>query len=211
MSIHDITLGILSLAVILIGLSQILHLRNSHKTYKSLYDHIDKLHYEILKQKLNIKNYKRYKALDDVGVKRAEQYTNWFEDVNPCGREEEWKKQRETYGIDERSTWNWSDDFMDYMYIHLEMFNRVNCVAFDSEYETIEFEGKKITIQQAMDEILDWMKNVYYPDKLDSVDIDTYPMTEEGRKEWQEAIKKFSDEKHRIILLFAEIIEHLNW
>ena len=211
MSIHDITLGILSLAVILIGLSQILHLRNSHKTYKSLYDHIDKLHYEILKQKMNIKNYKRYKALDDVGVKRAEQYTNWFEDVNPCGREEEWKKQRETYGIDERSTWNWSDDFMDYMYIHLEMFNRVNCVAFDSEYETIEFEGKKITIQQAMDEILDWMKNVYYPDKLDSVDIDTYPMTEEGRKEWQEAIKKFSDEKHRIILLFAEIIEHLNW
>ena len=211
MSIHDITLGILSLAVILIGLSQILHLRNSHKTYKSLYDHIDKLHYEILKQKMNIKNYKRYKALDDVGVKRAEQYTNWFEDVNPCGREEEWKKQRETYGIDERSTWNWSDDFMDYMYIHLEMFNRVNCVAFDSEHETIEFEGKKITIQQAMDEILDWMKNVYYPDKLDSVDIDTYPMTEEGRKEWQEAIKKFSDEKHRIILLFAEIIEHLNW
>lgn len=211
MSIHDITLGILSLAVILIGLSQILHLRNSHKTYKNLYDHIDKLHYEILKQKMNIKNYKRYKALDDVGVKRAEQYTNWFEDVNPCGREEEWKKQRETYGIDERSTWNWSDDFMDYMYIHLEMFNRVNCVAFDSEYETIEFEGEKITIQQAMDEILDWMKNVYYPDKLDSVDIDTYPMTEEGRKEWQEAIKKFSDEKHRIILLFAEIIEHLNW
>ena len=160
---------------------------------------------------MNIKNYKRYKALDDVGVKRAEQYTNWFEDVNSCGREEEWKKQRETYGIDERSTWNWSDDFMDYMYIHLEMFNRVNCVAFDSEHETIEFEGKKITIQQAMDEILDWMKNVYYPDKLDSVDIDTYPMTEEGRKEWQEAIKKFSDEKHRIILLFAEIIEHLNW
>ena len=211
MSIHDITLGILSLAVILIGLSQILHLRNSHKTYKNLYDHIDKLHYEILKQKMNIKNYKRYKALDDVEVKRAEQYTNWFEDVNPCGREEEWKKQRETYGIDERSTWNWSDDFMDYMYIHLEMFNRVNCVAFDSEYETIEFEGKKITIQQAMDEILDWMKNVYYPDKLDSVNIDTYPMTEEGRKEWQEAIKKFSDEKHRIILLFAEIIEHLNW
>ena len=211
MSIHGITLGMLSLAVILIGLSQILHLRNSHKTYKNLYDHIDKLHYEILKQKMNIKNYKRYKALDDVGVKRAEQYTNWFEDVNPCGREEEWKKQRETYGIDERSTWNWSDDFMDYMYIHLEMFNRVNCVAFDSEHETIEFEGKKITIQQAMDEILGWMKNVYYPDKLDSVDIDTYPMTEEGRKEWQEAIKKFSDEKHRIILLFAEIIEHLNW
>ena len=211
MSIHDITLGILSLAVILIGLSQILHLRSSHKTHKNLYDHIDKLHYEILKQKINIKNYKRYKALDDVGVKRTEQYTNWFEDVNPCGREEEWKKQRETYGIDERSTWNWSDDFMDYMYIHLEMFNRVNCVAFDSEHETIEFEGKKITIQQAMDEILDWMKNVYYPDKLDSVNIDTYPMTEEGRKEWQEAIKKFSDEKHRIILLFAEIIEHLNW
>ena len=86
MSIHDITLGILSLAVILIGLSQILHLRNSHKTYKSLYDHIDKLHYEILKQKMSIKNYKRYKALDDVGVKRTEQYTNWFEDVNPCGR-----------------------------------------------------------------------------------------------------------------------------
>ena len=62
MSIHDITLGILSLAVIFIGLSQILHLRNSHKTHKSLYDHIDKLHYEILKKKKNIKNNKRNKA-----------------------------------------------------------------------------------------------------------------------------------------------------
>ena len=61
MSIHGITLGMLSLAVILIGLSQILHLRSSHKTHKNLYDHIDKLHYEILKQKMNIKNYKRYK------------------------------------------------------------------------------------------------------------------------------------------------------
>ena len=71
MSIHSITLGILSLAVILIGLSQILYLRNSHKTYKSLYDHIDKLHYEILKQKMNIKNYKRYKSLDHARVKKT--------------------------------------------------------------------------------------------------------------------------------------------
>ena len=55
---------------------------------------------------------------------------------------------------------------------------------------------------EVMDVLLD------FAEKLRKI---IWSMTEEGRKEWQEAIKKFLDEKHRIILLFAEIIEHLNW
>ena len=80
MSIHGITLGTLSLAVIFIGLSQIIHLRSSHRTHKNLYDHIDKLHYEILKQKMNIKNYKRYKALDELHEESVKQKINMKKD-----------------------------------------------------------------------------------------------------------------------------------
>ena len=90
----------------------------------------------------------RYKALEDLGVKPEDCYTNWMADGEKEDRRyNDWLKEKEEYGIDERYTWNWSDDFMDYMYIHLEMFNRVNIVAFDREY--IEFEGQTLIFSLA--------------------------------------------------------------
>ena len=136
----------------------------------------------------------RYKALEDLGVKPEDCYTNWMIDG-----------EKEEYGIDERYTWNWSDDFMDYMYIHLEMFNRVNIVAFDKEF--VEFDGQTVSVQQAMDTILEWFRTRYYPKKLDTIDFENY----EDKDNWQEDLKTWCNEKHKIIQLFAEIIEHLNW
>ena len=118
----------------------------------------------------------RYKALEDLGVKPEDRYT-----------------------------WNWSDDFMDYMYIHLEMFNRVNIVAFDKEF--VEFDGQTVSVQQAMDTILEWFRTRYYPKKLDTIDFENY----EDKDKWQEDLKTWCNETHKIIQLFAEIIEHLNW
>lgn len=148
----------------------------------------------------------RYKSLEDLGVKPEDCYTNWMIDgEKEDKRYNDWLKEKEEYGIDERYTWNWSDDFMDYMYIHLEMFNRVNIVAFDKEF--VEFDGQTVSVQQAMDTILEWFRTRYYPKKLDTIDFENY----EDKDKWQEDLKTWCNEKHKIIQLFAEIIEHLNW
>ena len=148
----------------------------------------------------------RYKALEDLGVKPEDCYTNWIAD----GEKEDKRyndrlKEKEEYGLDERYTWNWSDDFMDYVYIHLEMFNRVNIVAFDREF--IEFDGQTMSVQQAMDIILEWFRTEYYPKKLDTIDFEDYT----DKDKWQKDLRTWCNEKHKIIQLFAEIIEHLNW
>lgn len=155
----------------------------------------------------------KYKSLEDLGVKREDCYTNWMDDVNPCGREDSWKEQRETYGIDERETWNWSDDYMDYVYIHLEMFNRVNIVDFENAYEVVEVEGQIRTIQSVIDEILNWFKTEYYPDKYDRFESDKYNnlKTDEDRNKLKNDLDKFYNEQDRILMLFSKIISHLNW
>lgn len=148
----------------------------------------------------------RYKALEDLGVKPEDCYTNWMVDgEKEDKRYNDWLKEKEEYGLDERYTWNWSDDFMDYVYIHLEMFNRVNMVAFDREF--IEFDGQTMSVQQAMDIILEWFRTEYYPKKLDTIDFEDYT----DKDKWQKDLRTWCNEKHKIIQLFAEIIEHLNW
>ena len=148
----------------------------------------------------------RYKALEDLGVKPEDCYTNWMVDGEKEDKHyNDWLKEKEEYGIDERYTWNWSDDFMDYMYIHLEMFNRVNIVAFDREF--IEFDGQTMSVQQAIDIILEWFRTRYYPKKLDTIDFEDYT----DKDKWQKDLRTWCNEKHKIIQLFAEIIEHLNW
>lgn len=148
----------------------------------------------------------RYKALEDLGVKPEDCYTNWMVDgEKEDKRYNDWLKEKEEYGLDERHTWNWSDDFMDYVYIHLEMFNRVNMVAFDREF--IEFDGQTMSVQQAIDIILEWFRTEYYPKKLDTIDFEDYT----DKDKWQKDLRTWCNEKHKIIQLFAEIIEHLNW
>ena len=148
----------------------------------------------------------KYKALEDLGVKREDCYQNWMEDEEKeDARYNEWMKQREEYGIDERDTWNWSEDFLDYIYIHLEMFNRVNIVDFEKEY--VIFEGTEYTVQHCIDTILNWFQTRYYPKKEDTIDISSY----DNKDMWYESLKVWCNEKHRIIMLFATIIEHLNW
>ena len=148
----------------------------------------------------------RYKALEDLGVKPEDCYTNWMVDgEKEDKRYNDWLKEKEEYGLDERYTWNWSDDFMDYVYIHLEMFNRVNMVAFDREF--IEFDGQTMSVQQAMDIILEWFRTEYYPKKLDTIDFEDYT----DKDKWKKDLRTWCNEKHKIIQRFAEIIEHLNW
>lgn len=148
----------------------------------------------------------RYRQLEELGVKREDCYQNWMEDgEKEDPRYEEWLKTKEEYGIDPRSTWNWSDEFMDYMYIHLEMFNRINIVDFEAE--TVIFDGTPCSVQSAIDTILKWMQEKYYPSREDKLMLSDY----ENYDEFKKVAQEYLDEKHRILLLFATIIDHLNW
>lgn len=153
----------------------------------------------------------KYKSLEDLGVERKDCYTNWMEEgAKEDSRYSKWLSQREEFGIDERSTWNWSDDYMDYMYIHLSMFNDVNLVDFNKEY--IVFNEQAMTVQEAIDIIIKWFKTRYYPKKSEAIDINDYDInTDEGKKAYFDDLSKWCNERHEIIRLFAEIIERLNW
>lgn len=71
-------------------------------------------------------------------------------------RQEQWKKEREEYGFDERETWNLDYMFDLWFYEHLKMYDEVNCV--NTNYYTFEYEGEKLTQQECIDYILDTLK-----------------------------------------------------
>lgn len=149
---------------------------------------------------------RRYKYLDDLGVKREDQMDNWISQTRFDKRSRKWRKQRRTYGIDERSTWNWDKEYMDYIYIHLKMFYKVNMVDFNREYVT--FEGKKISVQKAMNVILRWFETDYYPDYEE--DLYTILRTEDFER-YKEEVELFNKNMQKMLHLFAEIIPHLSW
>lgn len=147
---------------------------------------------------------KNYKYLDDLGVEKKDQYQNWFATTNRDRRQAEWKEQRKIYGIDERSTWNWNSEFMDYCYIHLKMYNEVNNVKL--EYHKLEYDGKMYNVQEAIDEILEWFEKEYYPDRGERI-WDGHPTQEEVIAR----TKEFDDKLHRELHLLVEIMPYLWW
>ena len=149
-----------------------------------------------------------YKALQDLGVSKKNCFTNWIlldnHDIS-FRKRLKYKKLKNKYGIDDRETWNWGDEYIDYIYIHLKRFNEINNVDFEAE--EITFEDETMSVQEAIDEILYWLEHFYYPNKDDTIDINKY----KDYTKYNEDIYKWLKQKHRIIQLFAEIIEHLTW
>lgn len=146
---------------------------------------------------------KNYKYLTDLGVKPDEQYLNWLDDLKNDSRSEKWKKQREIYGIDERETWSWSSDYMDYCYIHLKMFNEVNCVNLN--YHTIVFGGKEYTVQETIDQILCWFEYTYYPERDYIFD------SSRSNEENVAAMKTYEKGLEDTLMLLAKIMPYLWW
>lgn len=148
----------------------------------------------------------KYKQLEDLGVDRQDCYQNWMDDVSEDDKRLKlWKKQKEEYGIDERETWNWSDEFLDYIYIHLEMLNRLTMVDYSKE--DIEFNGEKLTVQDAIDILLKYFETEYYPDKYDKFKLEEY---EDDNLYWND-LKDWCDKRQLMVELFARISMHLNW
>ena len=155
------------------------------------------------------KEMKHYKYLDDLNVPVEEQYMNWMQTVLPCGRSKAWKEQREIYGFDDRETWNWNSDYMDYVYLHLKRYNEVNIV--DLEFHHVKHNGVEYSIQEAIDKILYWYEHTFYPNKELKYEDFYKENNEESYKTFAEAVTKWNDELEDMLILFARIIGFLWW
>lgn len=93
----------------------------------------------------------RNKYLDDLGLKREQYATNFVGDDDP--RTEKWKEERDTYGFDQRETWNLDHQFAEWLYSRLKMYDEVNCV--DTSYYTFTIGDETLTQQECMDRIMD--------------------------------------------------------
>lgn len=145
-----------------------------------------------------------YKYLDDLGVPIEDQYQNWFEDLKDDERSLQWKEQREIYGIDSRATWNWNQEYMDYCYIHIKFFDQVNCV--DMDYHKIVFDGEELSVQEAIDAILEWFEKVYYPYRGEDI-FKTYLSSEENSAN----LREYGNSYERVLILIARIMPYMWW
>lgn len=145
-----------------------------------------------------------YKYLDDLGVPIGDQYQNWFEDLKDDDRSPQWEEQRKLYGIDERATWNWNQEYMDYCYIHLKLYDQVNRVDLDAHQ--IVFDGEELTVQEAMDAILEWFEKVYYPNRGEDIFKPNLSSEENSAN-----LREFGEGYSRVLTLLAKIMPYMWW
>lgn len=100
------------------------------------------------------------KYLDDIGV--AERPDTWNKDD---GRQQQWAKERELYGFDERETWALNYSFYLWLYERLKRFVEVCCI--DLNYHKFEYNGTKYTQRQMIDMMLERLEFSFKPEYND--------------------------------------------
>lgn len=121
---------------------------------------IRKLKYETRYLGKDIKNFinklllipttKRNLFMERLGLKRHQYGTNFCYGIDK--RRKQWRRERQLFGFDNRETWNLNHLFIEWLYSHLIMFNKVNII--DTSYYKFEWQGKEITHQEAIDLIV---------------------------------------------------------
>lgn len=102
----------------------------------------------------------RCKYLDDLGLEIEKYGTNFIDDNDK--RKDNWEKQRETYGFDERETWNLNEIFIQWIYTRVMMYKEVSYVELN--YHKIKYKDKEITQGEAIDKLLELAKEILQND-----------------------------------------------
>lgn len=92
------------------------------------------------------------KYIDNLGIKYTETPQGWNADIGD-NRLPRWEKERETYGFDERETWDIDYSFYLWLYERLMMYNEVNCI--NTEFHKFDFEDEVLTQQQCIDRMIE--------------------------------------------------------
>ncbi len=116
------------------------------------------------------------KFLDDIGV--VDRPDTW--NVNDK-RQEKWKKERDTYGFDERETWSLDYSFRLWLYERLKRYVEVACI--DLNYHRFEYNGAEYTQGQLIDMMLDRLQFSFRKEYND-LDKEQYEYVSEVEKIW---------------------------
>lgn len=104
---------------------------------------------------------KNRKYLEDIN------YQDWRKDMKKDKRNKKWKKERKKYGFDSRETWNLDSTMAELLYERLKMFNEVNII--DTSCHTVEVDDVKMSMQEAIDELLKALKARLTEDSLEVI------------------------------------------
>lgn len=77
----------------------------------------------------------------------------YYEEEGDNERIKKWKRERDIYGFDSRETWDLDFTMVLNLYERLKMYNEVNIVDTNSHFNQFEYQGKTLTVQDA----IDWM------------------------------------------------------
>lgn len=116
------------------------------------------------------------KYLDDIGVK--DRPDTWNEDDK---RQEKWEKERETYGFDERETWDLDLTFHLWLYERLKMYVDVSFVNL--EYHKFKYNGEEYTKKQLIDMMLERLE-FSFKEGYNDLDEKQYAYVSEIEKIW---------------------------
>ena len=118
------------------------------------------------------------KFLDDLGV------TKRPETMLPADkRQAQWQQERDTYGFDERETWNLQYSFYLWLYERLKMYLLTAGVNIDLSHHIFEYEGASYTQQQMIDMMIERLE-FYCSDKYQSYDKEQQKYVGEIEKIW---------------------------
>ena len=93
------------------------------------------------------------KFLDDIGY--VDELEGLEKDPAYADR---FMEQQEVYGFDARDTWNLDVTMVKFLYERLKLYDMVNIV--DTSFAAIEHHGKDLTMQQALDLMLELAEEV---------------------------------------------------
>lgn len=129
---------------------------------------------------------KKCKYLDDLGLKINEYGTNFMPDDDP--REENWSKEREEYGFDNRETWNLDRIFIEWIYTRVMMYKEYTIV--DTSFHHVPYKNGMLTHGEAIDKILELSKEMLLNPNNDEL--------------WYKNSREVCD-------LWKEILHHMWW
>lgn len=116
------------------------------------------------------------KYLDDIGVMQRPDTWN-KDDVH----QEQWAKERDKYGFDERETWELNFSFYLWLYERLKRFVDVCCI--DLDYHKFKYNGAEYTQRQMIDMMIERLEFSFKPEYND-FDEKQYAYVSEIEKIW---------------------------
>ena len=129
------------------------------------------------------------KYLTDIGLKENEIGTNFVSDNDK--RAPQWEKERKTYGFDQRETWNLDQQFAQWLYSRLCMFEEVTIA--DTTKTKITIDEKEYTQEECINIIKDACK--------------TYMLIDIWSDEFENAVTKME----QAMVIWGKILPAMWW